>query len=82
MDDTANKDKMAPAIKKIKQMRIQPLNPRSKIDLDEILDKNSLREQLVRSMYKFFKLVAETSSKVQELKTYNKTINDPIHYNR
>ena len=33
-------------------------------------------------MYKFVNSVTETSSKVQELKTYNEVINNPIHGNR
>lgn len=37
---------------------------------------------LVRLAQKFAKLVAETSSKVQGLKTYDKAINEPVNGNR
>lgn len=63
-------------------MRIQPLDPKQKIDLGRILGKNLLRERLKRSMYEFVKSVIEASSNVKESKTYDKTINDPIYDNR
>lgn len=54
-------------------------NPKPRTDLDGISNKNSLRNRLVKSAYKVAKSVIETSSKVQEPKTYNKAINNPIY---
>lgn len=51
-------------------------------DLGGILGKNLLSERLVKPMHEFAKSVTETSSKMQESKTYNKAINNPIHRNR
>lgn len=63
-------------------MRIQPFyDPNLKIDLGRTSDKNPLRIELIRPTHKFTKSVTETSSKVQEFKTYNEGINDPIHEN-
>ena len=47
-----------------------------------ILDENLLVERLVRPVQEFAKSVIETSSKVQEPKTYNEAINKPIHGNK
>lgn len=44
--------------------------------------KNSLRDGIVRLVYKFAKSVTETSHKVREPKTYDEAINDPIYGNR
>lgn len=66
-------------------MRIYlPYNPKLKLrtDLGETIGKNPLGKRLVRPTYKFAKSVTETSNKVQDSKTYNETINDPIHGNR
>lgn len=55
-----------------KRTKIQPSHdPRPRIDLAEISDKNSLKDGLVKLAHKFAKLVTETSSKVQEFKTYD-----------
>ena len=53
-------------------MRIHPChNPKSRTDLGRTISKSPPRNGLVRPAYKLAKLVAKTSSKVQELKTYN-----------
>ena len=65
-----------------KRMKTGPQDPKLRIDLGGTIGKNPLGEQLVRPMYKFAKLVIEISSKVQEPKTYNKTINDSILENK
>lgn len=57
-------------------------DPKPKTDLGGTLDKNRLGDGLVRPVREFAKSVTETSSKVQEPKTYDETINDPIHGNR
>ena len=67
----------------IKQMRIHsPCNSNTRIDLGGILSKNPIEDGLVRPAYKFAKSVTETNSKVQEPKTYDEAINNPIHGNR
>lgn len=60
------------------------LNPNSRITLGKILGENPLvKDKLVSSMYfKVAKSVTETNSKICELKTYDKIINNPIIYNR
>ena len=64
-------------------MKIHPLcNLKTRTDLGRTLGKNLLGDKLVRPVYKFVKLVTETSSKVQEPKTYDEAINDLIHENR
>lgn len=74
---------MIQAIVQIKQIRIDLFyNPKLRTHLDEISGKNSLKDRLVRLMYKFAKSITETSSKLQEPKTYNKAINHPIYRNR
>lgn len=77
-----DKNKLVQAIRKTKQISIQPLNPKLKIDLSEILNENLLREQLIRHIYKFAKSVTEMSNKVRETKICNKAINDFIYSNR
>ena len=57
-------------------------DPKPRIDLGGTSDKNPLEDGLVRPARKFAKSVTETSSKVQEPKTYNEAINDPIYGNR
>ena len=57
-------------------------DPKPKTDLGGTSSKNPLRDGLVRPMHKFAKSVIKTSSKVQEPKTYDEVINDPIHGNR
>lgn len=57
-------------------------NPKPKTDLGRILGKNSLRDGLIRPIYKFIKSVTKTNNKVQKPKTYNKVINNPIYGNR
>lgn len=57
-------------------------NLKLKIDLVGILSKTSLRDELVRSIYKFVKLVTKINSKVHKSKTYNKIINNPIYENK
>lgn len=39
-------------------------------------------EELVRSICKFAKSVTEISSKIQESKTSDKAINNPVHRNK
>lgn len=65
-------------------MRIYSLlNLEPKIDLGKTLGKNLLiKVRLVRLICKFAKSVIETSSKIQESKTYNKAISDFIHGNK
>lgn len=55
-----------------------------KTDLDKILGKNLLMENKLISLayYKVVKSVTETSSKIQELQTYDKTINNTVYGNR
>lgn len=68
-----------------KRMRIHPLYDlklKLRTDLGKQIGKNLLGKRLVRPMYKFAKSVTETSSKIRELKTYNKAINNLIHGNR
>lgn len=66
-----------------KQMKIDLFhNLKPKTDLDRTLGKNSLRDRLVRLVPKFAKLITETSSKMQELKTYNETIKDSFYGNK
>lgn len=55
---------------------------RSRTDLDRILSKNSLADELIKCVYKFVKSIIKTSSKVQELKSYNEAINNLVHENR
>lgn len=45
------------------------------------LCKNFL-DRLVKFIYKFAKSVTKTSSKIQELKTYNQTISNFVHANK
>ena len=55
---------------------------RPRTDLDKTIGDNP-SDRLVRLMYfEFAKLVTKTSSKLQESKTYNKTINKLVHGNR
>lgn len=56
-------------------------NPKLRTNLGRTSNKNFLGDRLIKSVYKFAKLVIETNSKVQEPKTYNKAINDLIHRN-
>ena len=63
-------------------MRISSQDLKSRTDLDETIGENPLEELLVRLIYKFTKSVTEISSKVQESKISNKTINNSIHRNR
>ena len=63
-------------------MRIHPShNPKSRTNLGEISGKNPA-DGLVRPVRELAKSVTETNSKVQEPKTYDETINDPVHGNR
>lgn len=57
-------------------------NPKLRTHLDGISGKNPLRDRLVRLVYTFTKSITETSSKLQEPKTYNKAINHPIYRNK
>lgn len=57
-------------------------NSKPKTDLDEISNKNPLREKLIRLIYKFVKLVTKISSKMRKPKTYNEIINNLIYGNR
>ena len=66
--------------KRMKTDPFQDQNPMT--DLGRILDENSLREQLIKLIYKFAKSVTKTSTKVREPKTYNEAINDLIYSNR
>ena len=71
------------AIMQTKQIKIYFFcNPKLKTNLSGILGKNSLRNRLIRPVYKFSKSVLETSSKMREPKTYNKAINNLIYRNR
>ena len=82
-DKVYDKDELAQAIMQTKRMRIRPpCDPKPRTDLDETSGKNLLGDGLVRSAYEFAKSVTETSSKVQEPKTYDEVINDLIHKNR
>lgn len=56
-------------------------NLKLRIDLDKTLIKKLLRNELVRPICKFVKLVTKINNKVQEFKTYNKAINNPIYKN-
>ena len=53
-----------------------------KIDQNEIINKNYLRNRLISLTYKFAKSVTKTCSKVRNLETYDKAISDLIHCNR
>lgn len=65
-----------------KWMRIHPpLNPKLKTDLSRISGENPLRDKLVKSVYKFIKLISETNSRMREPRTYNEVINNLIHKN-
>ena len=55
---------------------------RPRIDLGGTSGENLPAEGLVRPAREFAKSVTETSSKVQEPKTYDEAINDPVHGNR
>lgn len=50
-----------------------------RIDMSRTLGKNSLTERLVKHVQKFAISVAETSSKVQEPKTYNEKIHNLVN---
>lgn len=63
-NNIANNDNIIKVIMQIQQMRIQPQNSKPKINLGRILGKSSLRENLVRPIYKFTKSVTENNSKV------------------
>lgn len=64
-------------------MKIQLFfNSKLKIDLDGTSSKNPLRNGLVRPLHKFAKLITKTNSKMQELKTNDKIINNSIYENR
>lgn len=66
-----------------KQIKIYlSYNLKLRTDLYGTSSKIFLKDELVKPAYKFKKLVSETSSKMQEFKTNNKTLNDPIHGNR
>ena len=41
-----------------------PQDPKAKINWSEILGENTLRKQLITLIYKFAKLITETSSKI------------------
>lgn len=62
-------------------MRTYPQDLKSKTDLGGIVYENFLEEELVKPIYEFAKSVTETSSKKQEPKTYDQTINGPIYSN-
>ena len=63
-------------------MRIHlPHNPKSGTDLGGTSGKNPA-DGLVGPTRELAKSVTKTSSKVQEPKTYDEAINDPIHGNR
>lgn len=53
-------------------------NSKLKTHLNKISGKNSLKNKLIRLIYKFAKSVTKINNKVYEPKTYNKVINDPI----
>ena len=55
---------------------------KSKIDIDGTLDINPSTKELIKLIKKFAKSVTETSSKVQEAKTYDEIINDLIYKNK
>ena len=55
---------------------------RLRTDLGGTSSKNPPTEGLVRPVHEFAKSVTETSSKVQELKTYDEAISNSIHGNR
>lgn len=57
-------------------------NLKLRINLDEILNKNFVKNKLVKQIYKIAKLVIETNSKMRKLKSYNKIINNLICKNR
>ena len=66
-------------------MRTDPIfDPKIKTDLSRKSSKNLLVEdEFICSIhYKVVRSVAKTSSKVQELQTYNKVINDTVHGNQ
>lgn len=64
-------------------MRIEtPYILEQKLDLDKILGKNCLRNELIRPTYKFARLVLKTSSKVQEPKIYDEIISNHIYDNK
>ena len=50
-----------------------------RIDMSKTLGKNSLAERLVKHVQKFAISVAETSSKVQEPKTYNEKFDNLVN---
>lgn len=53
-----------------------------KKNLDKISSKNYLKNNLIKPIHKFIKLNTKTNSKIQELKTYNKVINNFIYKNK
>ena len=57
------------------------LDQKPMTDLDRISGKN-LTNRLVRLVQELAKLVTETNSKMQEPKTCDEAINNPIHGNR
>ena len=62
-------------------MRIHPLhNLKPKTDLSRTSGNNPT-DGFIKPMQELTKSVTSTSSKVQELKTYEKAINDPVHGN-
>lgn len=59
------------------------LDPKPRTDLGRTSGKNLLlRDELVSIAYKVAKSVAETNSKMQEPKTYDEIINNPVHESR
>lgn len=53
-----------------------------KTHLSQTLGKKLFAKELVRSLYKFVKLVTKTGSKVQKPKTYNESINNLSYVNK
>ena len=80
--ENASGDELVQAIIQTKWMRTSPQDPRLRTDLSGAIGENPLGKQLVRPTYKFAKSVTKINSKVRGPKTYDETINDPIHRNR
>lgn len=64
-------------------MKIQSFcDSKPKTNLSRRIDKNCLRDGLVKPTYKFARLVTKISSKIRESKTDNKVIGIFIYSNR
>lgn len=81
IEKNSNINRLVQAIIYIKQIKIYFFfNPKLRKNLGKISDKNFLIEvELISFMYKTIESFIKTSSKMQKLKFYNETINNPIY---